>query len=136
MTKFIARAARLKSAIDGHRTFKCLYIACVPPLHALKVDHDNAFSKTGFQYEIRAGAKYGIWSGRYRHREQAMMVYLRRPLERIANSDRSGMQLMGFAIAIVFIWIGTIKSAPYKADNVARFGKQPVLVIFLQHPEQ
>jgi uncharacterized membrane protein YkgB len=46
-----------------------------------------------------------------------MISYLRLPLEWIANSDRAGMQLMRVAIAIVFLWIGALKFAPYEADS-------------------
>ena len=105
------------------------------PLHAPNIDHDNAFSKTGFQYEIRGERNTVLGRCRYRHREQAMMVYLRSPLERMANSDRIGMQLISFAIAIVFIWIGAIKFAPYKADSVAPFvADSPFLSFFYNIP--
>ncbi len=47
-------------------------------------------------------------------KEKVMIGYLRFPLERIANSDKAGMQLMRVAIAIVFLWIGALKFAPMR----------------------
>jgi reactive chlorine resistance protein C len=66
-----------------------------------------------------------------------MMGYLRFPLEWIANSDRVGMQLMRVAIAIVFLWIGALKFAPYEADSITPFvANSPFLSFFYKHPEQ
>src|ERR1700754_322563 len=66
-----------------------------------------------------------------------MIGYLRFPLEWIANSDKAGMQLMRVAIAIVFIWIGALKFAPYEADSITPFvANNPVMSFFYEHPEQ
>src|ERR1700754_5057657 len=66
-----------------------------------------------------------------------MIGYLRFPLEWIANSDKAGMQLMRVAIAIVFLWIGALKFAPYEADSITPFvANSPFLSFFYKHPEQ
>ena len=66
-----------------------------------------------------------------------MIGYLRLPLEWIANSDRVGMQLMRVAIAIVFLWIGALKFAPYEADSITPFvANSPFLSFFYKHPDQ
>jgi reactive chlorine resistance protein C len=62
-----------------------------------------------------------------------MIGYLRFALEWIANSDKVGMQLMRVAIAIVFLWIGALKFAPYEADSITPFvANSPFLSFFLQ----
>src|ERR1700754_1300534 len=66
-----------------------------------------------------------------------MIGYLRFPLEWIADSDKAGMQLMRVAIAIVFLWIGALKFAPYEADSITPFvANSPFLSFFYKHPEQ
>lgn len=66
-----------------------------------------------------------------------MMAYLRLPLEWIANSDKAGMQLMRVAIAIVFLWIGALKFAPYEADSITPFvANSPFMSFFYKHPDQ
>jgi len=50
-----------------------------------------------------------------------MIGYLRLPLSWIAHSDRVGIPLMRVAIAIVFLWIGALKFAPYEADSITPF---------------
>src|SRR3982074_1965428 len=50
-----------------------------------------------------------------------MIGYLRLPLSWIARSDRVGIPLMRVAIAIVFLWIGALKFAPYEADSITPF---------------
>ena len=66
-----------------------------------------------------------------------MIAYLRLPLEWIANSDKVGMQLMRVAIAIVFLWIGALKFAPYEADSITPFvANSPLISFFYKHPDQ
>jgi uncharacterized membrane protein YkgB len=70
-------------------------------------------------------------------KEKVMIGYLRFPLEWIANSDKAGMQLMRVAIAIVFLWIGALKFAPYEADSITPFvANSPFLSFFYKHPDQ
>jgi reactive chlorine resistance protein C len=70
-------------------------------------------------------------------KEKVMIGYLRFALEWIANSDKVGMQLMRVAIAIVFLWIGALKFAPYEADSITPFvANSPFLSFFYKHPDQ
>ena len=65
-----------------------------------------------------------------------MISYLRLPLSWIAHSDRVGIPLMRVAIAIVFLWIGALKFAPYEADSITPFvANSPFLYFFYKHPE-
>ncbi len=55
----------------------------------------------------------------------------------LGRSDRVGFILMRIAIAIVFIWIGWLKFAPYEADSITPFvANNPVMSLFYEHPEQ
>ena len=55
----------------------------------------------------------------------------------MTRSDRVGFILMRIAIAIVFIWIGWLKFAPYEADSITPFvANNPVMSLFYEHPEQ
>jgi uncharacterized membrane protein YkgB len=55
----------------------------------------------------------------------------------LSRSDRLGHALMRLAIAIVFIWIGGGKFAPYEADSITPFvANNPVLSLFYEHPDQ
>src|SRR3981189_1631735 len=66
-----------------------------------------------------------------------MISYLRLPLSWIAHSDRVGIPLMRVAIAIVFLWIGALKFAPYEADSITPFvANSPLLSFFYKHPDQ
>src|ERR1700745_3821895 len=66
-----------------------------------------------------------------------MISYLRLPLSWIAHSDRVGIPLMRVAIAIIFLWIGALKFAPYEADSITPFGaNRPVMVFFYEHPNE
>src|SRR5712664_671115 len=58
-----------------------------------------------------------------------MIGYLRLPLSWIAHSDRVGIPLMRVAIAIVFLWIGALKFAPYVANS-------PFMSFFYGHPAE
>ena len=45
--------------------------------------------------------------------------------------------MMRVAIAVVFIWIGWLKFAPYEADSITPFvANNPVMSQFYAHPEQ
>lgn len=58
-------------------------------------------------------------------------------LLRLSRSHRIGFLLMRVAIAIVFIWIGWLKFAPYEADSITPFvANNPVMSLFYEHPEQ
>src|ERR1700726_4994213 len=66
-----------------------------------------------------------------------MIGYLRLPLSWIAHSDRVGIPLMRVAIAIVFLWIGALKFAPYEADSITPFvANSPVMSFFYKHPTE
>src|SRR3954466_7023812 len=64
-----------------------------------------------------------------------MIGYLRLPLSWIAHSDRVGIPLMRVAIAIVFLWIGALKFAPYEADSITPFvANSPFMSFFYENP--
>src|SRR5580692_2336641 len=66
-----------------------------------------------------------------------MIGYFRLPLSWIAHSDRVGIPLMRVAIAIVFLWIGALKFAPYEADSITPFvGNSPFMSFFYEHPTE
>ncbi len=66
-----------------------------------------------------------------------MIGYLRLPLSWIAHSDRVGIPLMRIAIAIVFLWIGALKFAPYEADSITPFvANSPFMSFFYEHPAE
>jgi uncharacterized membrane protein YkgB len=66
-----------------------------------------------------------------------MIGYLRLPLSWIAHSDRVGIPLMRVAIAIVFLWIGALKFAPYEADSITPFvANSPFMSFFYEHPTE
>src|ERR1700710_1329210 len=66
-----------------------------------------------------------------------MISYLRLPLSWIAHSDRVGIPLMRVAIAIVFLWIGALKFAPYEADSITPFvANSPFMSFFYEHPTE
>ena len=66
-----------------------------------------------------------------------MIGYFRLPLSLIAHSDRVGIHLMRVAIAIVFLWIGALKFAPYEADSITPFvANSPVMSFFYKHPTE
>jgi uncharacterized membrane protein YkgB len=48
-----------------------------------------------------------------------MIHYMPLSLEWMATSDKVRIQLMRVAIALVFLWIGALKFAPYEADSIA-----------------
>ncbi len=58
-------------------------------------------------------------------------------VEWLSRADWLGLGLMRIAIAIVFIWIGGVKFAPYEADSITPFvANSPVLSFFYRQPEQ
>ena len=64
-----------------------------------------------------------------------MLTYFRLLLTWIAHSDRVGITAMRIAIAIVFLWIGALKFAPYEADSITPFvANSPVMSFFYKHP--
>jgi uncharacterized membrane protein YkgB len=55
----------------------------------------------------------------------------------LGDSEKLGFNLMRIAIAIVFLWIGAIKFAPYEADSITPFvANNPVMSHFYRAPEQ
>jgi uncharacterized membrane protein YkgB len=55
----------------------------------------------------------------------------------LSRSDRLGMAAMRIAVAIVFLWIGFLKFAPYEADSITPFvANNPVMSLFYKHPDQ
>src|SRR5260370_16698827 len=66
-----------------------------------------------------------------------MISYLRLPLSWTAHSDRVGISLMRVAIAIVFLWIGALKFAPYEADSITPFvANSPFMSFFYERPAE
>ena len=68
-----------------------------------------------------------------------MMTLIRRTLDVIASprSDWIGLHGMRIAIAIIFLWIGGLKFAPYEADSITPFvANNPVMSLFYEHPDQ
>src|SRR3979411_3448537 len=66
-----------------------------------------------------------------------MIGYFRLPLSWIAHSDRVGIPLMRVAIAIVFLWIGGLKFAPYEADSITPFvANSPLMSFFYERPDE
>jgi len=67
-----------------------------------------------------------------------MITLIRQGLGLIAGprSDRIGIDAMRIAIAIVFLWIGALKFAPYEADSITPFvANSPLMSFFYEHPE-
>ena len=65
------------------------------------------------------------------------MRYADKFLACLGNSERFGLAAMRIAIAIVFLWIGFVKFAPYEADSITPFvANNPVLSLFYKHPDQ
>jgi reactive chlorine resistance protein C len=54
-----------------------------------------------------------------------------------AGSVRIGLQATRAAIAVIFLWIGALKFAPYEADSITPFvANSPLMSFFYKHPEQ
>src|ERR1700741_5480527 len=61
-----------------------------------------------------------------------------RILGTIANpvSQRIGIAALRISIAIVFLWIGALKFAPYEADSITPFvANSPVMSFFYKQPD-
>jgi uncharacterized membrane protein YkgB len=55
----------------------------------------------------------------------------------LSKSEWLGFALMRVAIAIVFLWIGGVKFAPYEADSITPFvANNPLMSLFYKHPDQ
>jgi uncharacterized membrane protein YkgB len=62
---------------------------------------------------------------------------IRKVLQLLARSDRFGAHLMRIAIAIVFLWIGGLKFAPYEADSITAFvANSPLMSFFYERPDE
>jgi uncharacterized membrane protein YkgB len=62
---------------------------------------------------------------------------IRKFLQLLARSDRFGAHLMRIAIAIVFLWIGALKFAPYEADSITPFvANSPLMSFFYDRPDE
>jgi uncharacterized membrane protein YkgB len=65
------------------------------------------------------------------------MKYADKFLAWLGDSEKLGFNLMRVAIAIVFLWIGAVKFAPYEADSITPFvANNPVMSHFYRAPEQ
>ncbi|WP_275941473.1 DUF417 family protein [Pseudomonas lundensis] len=57
-------------------------------------------------------------------------------LQFISKLDTLGTHLMRLAIAVVFLWIGALKFAPYEADSITPFvANSPFMSFFYEHPD-
>ncbi|PPA97523.1 reactive chlorine resistance membrane protein RclC [Pseudomonas aeruginosa] len=57
-------------------------------------------------------------------------------LQFISKLDTLGTHLMRRAIAVVFLWIGALKFAPYEAASITPFvANSPFMSFFYEHPE-
>src|SRR3981189_3182818 len=62
---------------------------------------------------------------------------IRKFLQLLTRSDRFGAHLMRIAIAIVFLWIGALKFAPYEADSITPFvANSPIMSFFYERPDE
>src|SRR5437879_6064053 len=62
---------------------------------------------------------------------------IRKFLQLLTRSDRFGAHLMRIAIAIVFLWIGALKFAPYEADSITPFvANSPLMSFFYERPDE
>ena len=53
------------------------------------------------------------------------------------RTEKLGPNLMRIAIAVVFLWIGFLKFAPYEADSITPFvANSPVMSFFYEHPQE
>ena len=63
------------------------------------------------------------------------MIVLLSVLNWLSSADRLGFAFMRVAIAVVFIWIGAVKFAPYEADSITPFvANNPVMSLFYSQP--
>jgi uncharacterized membrane protein YkgB len=55
----------------------------------------------------------------------------------LSKLDGVGFAMMRIAVAIVFLWIGFLKFAPYEADSITPFVANNLLMsLFYKHPDQ
>jgi len=53
------------------------------------------------------------------------------------SSARLGIHAMRIAVAVIFLWIGALKFAPYEADSITPFvANSPVMSFFYDHPTE
>ncbi|GJD66960.1 reactive chlorine resistance membrane protein RclC [Methylobacterium frigidaeris] len=68
-----------------------------------------------------------------------MNTQIRRVLGLVSGpgSERLGLQAVRLAIALVFLWIGALKFAPYEADSITPFvANSPMMSFFYAHPDE
>lgn len=55
----------------------------------------------------------------------------------LSKAERIGLAMMRVAIAVVFLWIGGVKFAPYEADSITPFvANSPLLSFFYEQPTE
>jgi len=55
----------------------------------------------------------------------------------LSRADQLGLGMMRVAIAIVFLWIGGVKFAPYEADSITPFvANSPLMSFFYRQPAE
>ena len=65
------------------------------------------------------------------------MAFMLSLLTWLSSAHRIGFAFMRIAIAVVFIWIGAVKFAPYEADSITPFvANNPVMALFYAQPGQ
>lgn len=66
-----------------------------------------------------------------------MNATARHALTTFVRTERLGPNLMRLAIAIVFLWIGALKFAPFEADSITPFvANSPMMSFFYNHPDE
>lgn len=66
-----------------------------------------------------------------------MNATARTVLSTFVRTERLGPNLMRIAIAVVFLWIGALKFAPFEADSITPFvANSPVMSFFYNHPDE
>src|SRR3982074_2411426 len=62
---------------------------------------------------------------------------IRKFLQLLAPSDRFGAHVLRIGIAIVFLWIGGLKFAPYEADSITPFvANSPLMSFFYEMADE
>lgn len=58
-------------------------------------------------------------------------------LRKASQLDKAGIHLIRVGVALIFIWIGALKFAPYEADSITPFvANSPVMSFFYEHPHE
>ena len=58
-------------------------------------------------------------------------------LQAISRMDKAGVKFLRIAIAVILIWIGALKAAPYEAEGIAHFvSNSPFMRFFYHHPDE